>query len=80
MLKQLKELAANVQAGSETARMIESKTKEWYNTLSFDQRKRLKEDQLSEIVDELLNINQKRPNVELKKPKKLPENKVQGLY
>jgi len=79
MLKQLKNLAENAEAGSEIAKMIEEKTKEWYNSLSFDQKKRLKDDKLSEIVEELLNINKKSPKVEIKKSPKPTEKIVKGF-
>ncbi len=79
MLKQLKDLAENAEAGSEIAKMIEEKTKEWYNSLSFDQKKRLKDDKLSEIVDELLNINKKSSKVEIKKTPKPTEKIVKGF-
>jgi hypothetical protein len=79
MLKQLKDLAENAEAGSEIAKMIEEKTKEWYNSLSFDQKKRLKDDKLSEIVDELLNINKKSSKVEIKKSPKPTQKIVKGF-
>ncbi len=79
MLKQLKNLAENAEAGSEIAKMIEEKTKEWYNSLSFDQKKRLKDDKLSEIVDELLNINKKSSKVEIKKSPKPTQKIVKGF-
>lgn len=57
MLTQLKSLAAQADLGSEIAHMIEEKTRDWYDTLTFDQKHRLKEDGLRDIVDELLTIN-----------------------
>lgn len=75
-MTQLKSLAAQADMGSEIAQMIEEKTRDWYDTLTFDQKHRLREDGLRDIVDELLTING--GSVERPKPgeeAKAPESK-----
>ena len=69
MLLQLKQLADSSEAGSEISKMIGDKTNEWYNALSFDQKRKLKEDKLDGIVEELLKINKGSIEWKSKKPK-----------
>ena len=85
MLTQLKSLAAQADVGSEIAKMIEEKTREWYDTLTWDQKNKLKDDGLRDIVDELLAINggtaasaqKPKPQVQVHKSKRPKKPKKQ---
>ena len=77
MLMQLKIMSKNSEYGGEITQMIKEQTKAWHDSLTDEQKQKLKDVNLNKIVDELFNISdeEKKANEKkTKKPKKKQSN------
>ncbi len=77
MVIQLRDLAMNAEYGDEIKKLVSEKAKTWHESLNEDQKKKLKDNNLDKIVEDLLNIakDDKSINKNTNKIKKKTKNK-----